>query len=110
MIVSNAARGELRQEIEPDAGFGRFRLADWPKRTHPEIDAWICRRILAGIHPRAVVVALDGRITLRTAYRWKAALIGLEEVTIGGWRATFALRRGQGPTRITEWRRVPRRQ
>lgn len=91
----------------PESGLGgRFRNADNHVRSHPHLDEWICRRILAGMRPQALHAATDGRIAVRTFYRWRKDLLGLEIVTVGGYAATFALRRSGAPTRITPWEPV----
>ena len=86
---------------------GRYARADTPNRTHPEMDLWICRRILAGMRPSAIVAATDGAIHLRTAYRWRKVLKALRVVELDGHRATFAIRHDGPPTRITAWEPVP---
>lgn len=74
--------------------------------SRPAIDLWLAARILGGMHPKAVVVASGNAISLRTAYRWKRALLALEEVQIGDYRAVYAIRRGQGPARLSMWERA----
>lgn len=74
----------------------------WPAHR-PAIDLWLAARILGGMAPKAVVVASGGAFTLRTAYRWRRALVALEVVEVGGFAATYAIRRGQEPARLTTW-------
>lgn len=71
-----------------------------------QIEPWIARRVVAGMAPRALVAATGGAISLRTAYRWRASIVRLEDVDIDGWRATFAIRRNDPPTRLSKWRRI----
>lgn len=68
------------------------------------IDPWLARRIEAGWHPRAVAAA--GGISLRTAYRWKAALVEVRDVEVAGYVAAFAVRRDAVPVRLEAWRRA----
>ena len=86
--------------------FHTFGRSDLKVRAHPELDAWIVRRILAGAHPKAIAAASGGAISLRTAYRWRH-VTGIEEVRVGDHVATFVLRSGQAPTRITPWEHKP---
>lgn len=86
-------------------GIGHFRLADNATRIHPHMDAWVCERLLAGWHPKAIVLAVGGAFSLRTAYRWKRSLTGLAVVEMGGFEATFAIRRDGPPSRLTSWSR-----
>ncbi len=82
-------------------------IRDWDEMygTHrAKVDEWVAGRLLAGMHPKAVAVASCGRLSERSAYRWKKALLGLEVVEIAGQQATFAIRRGYPPARISEWR------
>lgn len=74
--------------------------------TRPGIDLWLAARILAGMAPKALVVASGNAISLRTAYRWKRALVSLEEVQIGEYRAVYAIRRDAGPARLSLWTRA----
>lgn len=78
------------------------------RQAHPEFDLWLAQRLLAGWHPKAIVAASDNRINVRTAYRWARDLLRLEEVLVGGYVATFAIRRGSPPSRLTEWARAGR--
>jgi hypothetical protein len=68
-----------------------------------QLDVWLAARLLAGMHPKAVAVASGGAITWRTAYRWRRALLGLREVELDGYTATFAIRRDFPPSRLTPW-------
>ena len=77
--------------------------ADSP--AHTVVDVWAVRRMLHGMHPIAVAVAAG--VSIRTAYRWRNDVVGLEEVTIGAHSATFVLRRDKPPMRLTPWRRKP---
>lgn len=83
-------------------GYDRFDLA----RQEPVIDVWLAKRILAGWTPQAIAKASCGSVSTRTAYRWKAELVALEEVSVDGWTAWFARRRRQPPKRISAWTRV----
>jgi len=90
-----------------ESGIGSMRNADHPTRSKsPELDEWIIRRIVAGYHPKAIVAACDGAISERTAYRWRKLIRGLTVVEVDGYRATFVLRRGQPPSRISVWERA----
>jgi hypothetical protein len=77
---------------------------DQPHHETP-IDVWLLGRLLAGWTPRAVAVASAGRISLRTAYRWRKAIMSIETVRVGPYEAEFAVRRRRGPIRVSEWRR-----
>ena len=66
------------------------------------MDVWAIRRMLSGMAPVSVAVAAD--VSVRTAYRWRAEVIGLEDIVVGPWRATFVLRRNKPPMRLTVWR------
>ena len=68
------------------------------------IDVWLARRILAGWTNAAIATA--GSLSVRTVQRWRADLTGIEDVTVNGYVATFAHRRGKPPKRLTEWRRA----
>jgi len=83
-------------------------IRDWDGRpsSRPAIDEWIACRLLAGMSPKAVVVASDNAMTVRTAYRWRRELVGLAEVEVGGFRATFAIRRTSPPARVSSWTKV----
>lgn len=74
--------------------------------NEPALDRWLAERVLAGWKPAALVVASGGTFTMRTAYRWRAQLVRLEDIVIGDHVATFAIRRTQPPVRIEPWRRV----
>jgi hypothetical protein len=74
----------------------------------PDLDAWIVRRLLAGAHPKALVAATGGTVSLRTAYRWKREIRGITEVQVGEHAATFVVREGRPPIRVTDWRPKPR--
>lgn len=65
-------------------------------------DAWAIDRLRAGWHPKAVAIAVG--ISVRTAYRWRKAA-GVETIGIGGWSATFIIRDGQHPVRVSDWQR-----
>lgn len=78
---------------------------NWPA-GRPAIDLWLAARILAGMAPKAIVVASGGAFSLRTAYRWKRALVALVEIEVGGYVATYAIRRDQAPGRLTTWTRA----
>lgn len=78
-----------------------------PIRAHEALDAWLVRRLLSGVHPRAIAAASGGAMSLRTAYRWRREIRGLEEVRVGEHVATFVLRDGHPPTRIEPWRDHP---
>lgn len=80
---------------------GRF---EHPSAHGPALDAWALRKLLAGWSPRAVVAAVDGRITVRTAYRWRAAVLSVETLRVGAWEADYAIRRNAPPARISAWR------
>ena len=81
----------------------RHAFADRPLNTAP--GEWAVRRILAGWTPRAVATAVG--CSERTIYRWAAELLSVEDVTVGGFTAPFALRRTLPPVRLGPWRRVP---
>lgn len=74
--------------------------------ARPQVDVWVAHRLLAGMHPKALAVAVDGALSIRTIYRWKRALVALEVVELAGMQATFAIRRGQAPARITAWEKA----
>lgn len=76
-------------------------------RIHPDLDEWVVRRVLAGMHPKALVAAAGGAVSLRTAYRWKHDIVGVEQVQVGEYRASYVLRRDAPPTRITAWESKP---
>lgn len=69
--------------------------------TRAQLDTWTARRLIAGMSPKAAAVA--GGMSVRSAYRWKKALVELRIVELGGMEATFAIRRGGPPARISEW-------
>ena len=77
--------------------------AESPSRT--PVDVWALRRMLHGMHP--VAVASAAGVSLRTAYRWRNDVAGLEEVAIGTHSATFVIRHDKPPMRLTPWRRKP---
>jgi hypothetical protein len=60
--------------------------------------------LIAGRSP--TLVARESGMSVRTAYRWRAQLVGIESVCVGGWVATFAIRRGKPPSRISAWERA----
>ncbi len=100
MRVRSVKRVPVRgRRVSPEA------VRDWDgiPSGRPHIDAWLAARVLAGMSPRALVVASGGAMCVRTAYRWRRALLGLEEVELSGYRATFAIRRDAPPARITPW-------
>lgn len=68
------------------------------------VDGFLARRILAGWSAEAVAVA--GSVSIRTAHRWISEIVGVEDVVVGGYVATFATRRGKQPLRLGPWRRV----
>lgn len=68
------------------------------------IDPWLARRILAGHRPKAIAVM--GGVSLRTAYRWCSTLLDVRDVEVGGYVATFAIRRDAEPIRLDDWRRA----
>ena len=83
-----------------------YTRADEPERTHPYFHEWLARRVLAGYSAKAIVAASGGAFSERTAYRWKRDLVRLETVCLGGFEATFAIRRSHPPTRLSSWRRL----
>lgn len=105
MKISTVSRIPVRgRRLEPQA----IRDYDAPAAHRPAIDEWIAMRLLAGMHPKAVVVASGHVMALRTAYRWKRELVALEVVEPDGRQATFAIRRGVPPARISPWRPLAR--
>lgn len=68
------------------------------------MDTWLVRRLLAGWTPQAVATASAGRVSVRTVYRWRKSLMGVETVRVGRHLADFALRRRRTPIRISDWR------
>lgn len=69
-------------------------------------DLWLCRRLLAGWRPTAIVTAAAGRVSVRTVYRWRRELVRLEQVEVDGWVAWYAIRRTMPPARISPWSMV----
>jgi hypothetical protein len=80
----------------------RYQAADRPGNTAS--DAWIVERIVAGWRPQAIAVAAG--VSLRTAQRWRAEVIRVEELSVGGWVARFAVCRTRAPFRLEPWRRT----
>jgi hypothetical protein len=81
-------------------------IRDWDgvPLSRPHLDEWVARRLLAGMHPTAAVLASGSAMSARTAYRWRKELVALEVVELDGRQATFAIRRTQPPARISPWR------
>ena len=74
----------------------------------PLVDEWLVRRLAAGWSAQALAAASDGRMSVRTAYRWRRDFDRLETVTVGSHRATFLVRRrGLPPVRISAWEPAP---
>lgn len=69
----------------------------------PEMTADAATDLLAGRSPR--MVAKEAGMSVRTAYRWRAELVSVESVRVGGWVATYAHRRRLPPVRISAWER-----
>lgn len=86
---------------------GDYGRSDAQVRAHPDLDVWLARRVLAGMHPKAIAAAAGGALSVRTAYRWRRDLRGITEVQVGEHVATFILRDGLPPTRITPWAARP---
>lgn len=64
-------------------------------------DTWLIKHGLS-FKPEALAVAAG--VSVRTAYRYKAAFTGdLVTVRVGNWGARFAVRRGKPPVRIGPW-------
>jgi len=78
-------------------------MRDWGR---PALDEWLCRRVLAGMAPKALAAASDGTISERTFYRWRRSLVRLESVEVGGYRTTYAIRRGYPPLRLGRWTKI----
>ena len=68
----------------------------------PRFDAWLVRRLLAGMHPSALAVA--GGISVRSAYRWRRDVLAMEDVRVGEHVATYVVRRDKTPIRVSRWR------
>lgn len=81
------------------------RFSDSPV-TAPAVDAWVLRRIGGGWSAQAVRAATGNAISLRTAYRWIADFVRIEDIRVGDHEAAFAIRRGKSPIRIEPWRKV----
>lgn len=73
------------------------------ERPHnaPGLDERAMRALLRGMKPRDVAECYG--VNLRTAFRWRRDLVAVELVSVDGWTATFARRRGKPPVRVTEW-------
>lgn len=84
------------------SGETRFALADHPNRT--KADGWAARRLLAGWSPRAIAVGTG--VSLRTAQRWRSEIVRVEDVEVGGYVASFAIRRTKPPLRLEPWRKL----
>lgn len=82
-----------------------FRFRESASNT-ATVDRWLLERITAGWTPEAIVAASGGRVSTRTVYRWRHDFIRCEEVSIGVYAATFAIRRGKPPIRVSPWRRM----
>jgi hypothetical protein len=70
----------------------------------PAIEPRSAAALLRGVHPRDVAECYG--VNLRTAYRWKRALVDIEVVTLGNWQAVYAIRDGVPPIRIGAWEPV----
>lgn len=84
----------------PTGSASMFRLFD-QARTTPEMTADAARDLIAGRSPQ--MVARETGMSVRTAYRWRAELVAIESVRVGGWVATYAHRRRLPPVRISPW-------
>ena len=73
-------------------------------RQRPALDEWMSRRLFSGWTNQAVATACG--VSVRTVQRWRASLVSLEDVVVDGYVATFALRRGRPPARVSAWRRA----
>ena len=79
-------------------------MYDHPARFGPRPStAFAVRRLLAGWTPQAVVVACGGEFSVRTAYRWRKAILSIETVRVGAYEADFVIRRKGTPIRVTAW-------
>lgn len=86
------------------AGIYRFDDKMACASSKPAFDPWLLRRMLAGMSPKALAIA--GEMSVRTAYRWRSEMVSVEEVTVGGYKATYVLRRTKPPIRVTSWSRT----
>ncbi len=72
--------------------------------NRPAVDEWLLRRVAQGWTPEAIIAASGRSISRTTAYRWVREFVRTEEVTVGGFTATFVIRRNRPPARISQWR------
>lgn len=92
---------ERRGRRRKRRGLGKVVLSDPEHTRSPYRDSWIIRRVLAGWHPTAIQTAVG--VSRRTAQRWRAESDRLEQVTVGGYVATFLVRKSKPPVRISAW-------